>query len=331
MLFDVEVPTCREGIFVPPGFGGPKEIVQTIREAERLGYNAVWGTDFVNPAPSMGIPSGPPPNWYEVMMSLAYAAAVTKTIKLATGVVLLPYRDLVILAKQVATIDRFSNGRFLLGLGLGGFRDEFEAIKPREKNSHRGRMFEEGLEALRLLLSHEQKEVSYKGEYVEFHNLNLNPKPVQDPLPMYVPGKTAESVERIARLKLGYMIRSFDAKERLEALRPALEKQGSDISAIDVVAEAQMSLAKTREHAIEKYKNSRLGYRFKAQQPGNIDKLVAANWIGTPNEVAGKLVAAKRQGIQHFLVLHITGDTMPERLEQMQMFAEEVVPAVKTA
>ena len=188
MLFDVEVSTCREGIFVPPGFAGPEEIVRSIQEAERLGFNAVWGTDFINPVPSMGIPPGPPPNWYEVMMSLAYAASATRRVKLATGVVLLPYRELVILAKQAATIDRFSNGRFLLGLGLGGFRDEFEAIKPREKDSHRGKMFDEGLEALRLLLGHEQKAVSYKGQYVEFHNLNLNPKPVQNPLPIYVPG-----------------------------------------------------------------------------------------------------------------------------------------------
>ncbi|MEE9199608.1 MAG: hypothetical protein V3U26_07425, partial [Dehalococcoidia bacterium] len=75
MKFDTEVPTCREGVFVPVPFAGPKEIVQVIQKAESLGYNAVWATDFITPTKGYGIPDAQPPNWYEPLISLAYAAA----------------------------------------------------------------------------------------------------------------------------------------------------------------------------------------------------------------------------------------------------------------
>src|SRR5678815_3538182 len=67
MKFDIEIPTCREGVFVPNGFGGPADIVKTVEEAERLGFNAVWATDFLTPTPDYRIPDAAPPNWYEPM------------------------------------------------------------------------------------------------------------------------------------------------------------------------------------------------------------------------------------------------------------------------
>ena len=126
--FDIEIPNCREGVFVPPGFATPEQIIECVQAAERLGYHAVWATDFMSASPSSGVPSDESPAWYEPIVTLSYAAAVTSRIKLGTGVVVLPYRDPVILAKQAATLDRLSQGRFLLGLGLGAWRDEFQAI-----------------------------------------------------------------------------------------------------------------------------------------------------------------------------------------------------------
>lgn len=328
MIFDIEVPTCREGVFVPTSFAGPKEIAEVIQKAERLGFNAVWGTDFVTPTKGFGVPDTEPPNWYEPLISLAYAAALTDRIKLGTGVVLVPYRDPVILAKQAATLDQFSDGRLWLGLGIGGFRDEFEAIKPRMRRAHRGKVMDEYIEALYRLLSHDEQSVSFRGEYAEFYEVNLHPKPVQNPLPIYVPGKSPESLRRVAQWGLGFMVSASTVRERLDALRPVLEEHGRNISQIDVIAEAQVSLASTHEAAVEHYAQSRQG-QFSTSRGANLDDLLDNNWIGTTGEVIEKIGKIKEEGISHFNALHIAGDTIEEMQEQMEMFSEGVIAEFK--
>lgn len=325
MKFDIEIPTCREGVFVPIGFAGPADILKTVEEAERLGFDAVWATDFLAPTPEYRIPDAAPPNWYEPIVALAYCAARTRTIKLGTGVLLAPFRDPVILAKQVATLDRFSNGRMLLGLGLGMCRDEFVTVRPRMAKAQRGDILDETIQALRLLLDGGKARMS--GKHIEFGEIELDPKPIQQPLPIYVPGKTPDAFGRIARYGLGVMVQAAIAHDRVEALKPVLAQYGRDISQIDVVAEGQLRLAKTKEQAIADYQASRQG-QFSLLRGAKLEKLVGDNWIGTADEVCAKIRSVAAQGITHFNVLHVSGDTMQERLEQMQMFAEDVMPHV---
>jgi probable F420-dependent oxidoreductase len=329
MKFDIEIPTCREGVFVPIGFAGPDDIVKTVEEAERLGFDAVWATDFLTPTPEYRIPDASPPNWYEPMIALAYCAARTRTIKLGTGVLLAPFRDPVILAKQVATLDRFSNGRMLLGLGLGMCRDEFVTVRPRTAKAQRGEILDETMEALRLLLDgNPAGKAMMNGKHVEFGAIELDPKPLQNPLPIYVPGKTPDAFPRIARYAQGVMVQAAIARDRIEGLKPVLAQHRRDIADIDVVAEGQLRLARTREQAIAAYQSSRQG-QFSLMRGAKLDKLIGDNWIGTPDEVSAKIRALAEQGITHFNVLHVAGDTMQERLEQMQMFAEDVMPNVR--
>ncbi len=326
MKFDVALPTCREGVYVPAPFAGPSELIKIIQLAEKLGFYAAWGNDFLAPTPFRKIPEGEPPNWYELLISLAYLAAVTERIKLGAGVIMLPFRDTVILAKQAATLDQFSNGRFVLGVGLGTNREEFEAVKPRERRAHRGRMMDEQLEALHLLLSHDDMEVSFKGDYIEFQGLNLNPRPVQRPFPIYIPGKNLDALRRVARWGTGLMIPASQAAEGIVALRSLLEENGRDLSEVDVVAEAQQRLAQTHEAAVSEYLNSRQGFRRKGQ---DVSKFVADNWIGTPAEVADNINKVKEQGVSHFVALHIACYTVRDMMEQIQMLAEEVIPLIK--
>lgn len=330
MKFDVEIPTCREGVFVPPRFAGPAEIVRTAEEAERLGYDAVWATDFLAPTPDYRIPDAEPPNWYEPMIALAYCAARTRTIKLGTGVLMAPFRDPVILAKQVATLDCFSGGRMLLGLGLGMCRDEFVTVRPRQAKAQRGDMLDETVEALRLLLdSRPGGQAGMSGKHIEFGAINLDPKPIQRPLPIYVPGKTPDAFERIARHGLGVMVQAAVAHDRIEGLKPVLARHGRDIAQIDFVAEGQVRLGRTSAEAVAAYQSSRQG-QFSLSRGARMEKLVADNWIGTPAEVCERIRAVAARGVTHFNVLHIAGDTMDERIEQMQMFAAEVMPHVGT-
>ena len=323
--FDIEIPTCREGVFVPCGFAAPDDVIECVKLAERLGYEAVWATDFLTPPPESGVHAHERPSWYEPMITLAYAAAETRRIKLGTGVIILPYRDPVILAKQAATLDRLSKGRFLLGLGLGAWRSEFRAVAAWRKHAHRGNMAAELTEVLRRLLAHDAGAVTFTGEYVGIRDVALDPKPVQDPLPFYMVGRSDAALDRIAKLGNALMAPHDVVVERKRALAERVGAYGRSIDEFDVLAEGELLLAETFEAAAAAYRDSRFG-RYRARQGMDLDRHVAANWVGTPESVAAAIGAVMDQGIDHFNVLHIVGDTLEARFEQMHRFMEDVVP-----
>lgn len=323
MKIDTEFPTCREGVFVPPGFATPEQIVEIVQLCEDLGYNALWGTDFISPTPMYGIPDGEKPDWFEPLISIAYCAARTKRIKLATGLILAPFRDPVILAKQVATIDQFSKGRMMLGLGLGMCRDEFEAINPRRPKAHRGNMMDECIELLQRFFSDEEK-VTFDGEFNAVKGVSLYPKPVQRPLPMYVPIRAEEAMDRIAKWGLGVTAPWAILRGRLAALEPYLEKYGRSLADIDAVAEAEVCFGRTREEAIEKYKKTRHGQFRLKRQP--LEDFLKSNFVGTVDDVIEGVSKVKESGIDHFTILHVPADTIAERKELLQTFADRVMP-----
>ena len=326
--FDIEVPTCREGVFVPSGFAAPEDIIECVKLAERLGYDAVWATDFMTPTPESGVPAEERPCWYEPMIILAYAAAETSRIRLGTGVIILPYRDPVILAKQAATLDRLSKGRLLLGLGLGAWRAEFRAVAAWRRRAHRGDMATEFTEVLRQLLAHEAGAVTFHGEYTSIRGVALDPKPVQDPLPLFMVGRNDAALDRIARFGDALMAHHGVAAERKRALAERAGAYGRSIDEFDVLAEGELRLAKTREAAAAAYRESRFAL-FRVRAGLDLDRQIADNWVGTPESVAAQIGAVMEQGIDHFNVLHIVGDTLEARFEQMQMFMEDVVPRLR--
>ena len=325
LRFDIEIPTCREGVFVPCGFATPDDVVECVRLAERLGYEAVWATDFLTPTPESGVRATERPNWYEPMVTLAYAAAETSRVRLGTGIIILPYRDPVILAKQAATLDRLSKGRFLLGLGLGAWRSEFRAVASWRRRAHRGRMAAEFTEVLRRLLSRDAGTVTFEGEYVGIRGVALDPKPLQDPLPFYMIGRNDDALDRVAKFGDALMVPCGAAVERKRALAERAGAHGRAIDAFDVLAEGELLLAGSREAAAAAYRESRFG-QYRARRGPDLGAHIAANWVGTPESVAEKIGAVAEQGIDHFNVLHVVGDTLDERFDQMRMFMEDVVP-----
>jgi probable F420-dependent oxidoreductase len=325
LRFDIEIPTCREGVFVPCGFAGPDDVIECVKLAERLGYEAVWATDFLTPTSESGVRATERPDWYEPMITLAYAAAETSRVRLGTGIIVLPYRDPVILAKQAATLDRLSKGRFLLGLGLGAWRTEFKAVAAWRKRAHRGNMAAEFTEVLRRLLAHDDGSVTFDGEYVSIRDVALGPKPVQNPLPFYMVGRNDDALDRVARFGNALMAPHGAAAERKRALAERADTYGRTIGEFDVLAEGELLLAETHEAAAAAYRESRFG-QYRALRGLDLDRQIAANWVGTPESVASMIGAVVEQGIDHFNVLHIVGDSLEARFEQMQMFMEDVVP-----
>lgn len=327
MRFGIGIPTCREGVFYPVPFASAKDIAEVTQLAERLGFDSVCGTDWITPTPFRKIPDKDPPNWYELLISLAYCAALTNRITLVAATIVLPFRDPIILAKQVSTLDHFSEGRFVLGIGLGGNREEFEFLRPRDAKAHRGHMLEEQLEAINLLLSGEK--VSFHGRYVEFDSVALNPKPFQRSLPIYISGYNAQTSDRIAKWGKGQFIPIAPGRirERTEALRKALAKVGRDISEIDILGHTYMSVAKSREEAVKRFEQSRVGARYRNKSR---DVVLGENFIGTPSEIAEQMKSLQKEGMTHCVAANFAVNSFEDMKEQVHQFAEEVIPHFKT-
>ncbi len=339
MRFGVGIPTGAEGMYVPSRFADPKEIIEATKLSERLGFYSVWGADFFTLSPAMGIEDKNPPQFYEVLVALAYLSSITTHIKLGAGTITLPLRDPVLLAKQAATLDVFSNGRLLLAVGLGAYRDQFEMVRPREAKAHRATMMLESLEALHLLLAEDQ--VSFNGKYYEFRDVSLNPKPVQQPPSIYLSGRSPDTPQRVARWGSGWLlsrVQDDSVRERIESLLPSLEEMGRDISSVDIVVTKFVSVARTHEEAVKRFNSSMLPHRTRLMSqkrggvgPISVERAHARDLIGTPEEICEKVDRLKDDGVTHCVALHFAADTFDEMLEQAQLFGEEVLPRFQSS
>lgn len=158
-------------------YADPDAVAEIAEAAEALGYESIW----VGEHPVLIDPHEPPsplPSETELMDPvpvLAYAAARTTRIKLGTGIVILPLRNPVILAKQLASIDVLSRGRLLVGIGVGYVPGEYDAIGV--PFGTRGRRTDEWIDALRTLWCDDQPE--FRGEFADFGGIQCRPRPVQ--------------------------------------------------------------------------------------------------------------------------------------------------------
>lgn len=164
---------------------------------------------------------------------MAFAAAATSTIRLATGILILPQRNPLIAAKEIASLDRISGGRLDLGIGVGWLREEFDALGvPFEA---RGARTDEYLAALRVLWS--ESEAEFHGEFVDFDPVYCQPKPAQQRIPILVGGHSNRAAQRAG--ELGDVF--FPAERPVETLlslhslaKEFAEKAGRDPAKIEL-------------------------------------------------------------------------------------------------
>lgn len=208
------------------------------REAENLGFESLWVADHVViPVKYTTVyprsADGSVPDFFahlaDPFVALALAAAATKTIKLGTGVCLIPERNTITTAKAVASLDRYSNGRMIIGAGAGWFREEAEVMGVHFQK--RWKHLRESVEALRELWSKE--EASYDGEFVKFPPVRLFPKPVQKPYPPILLGAHDPhyAVKRVAQYADGWCpgnLTPAQAKETLPEIRRLARDAGRD-------------------------------------------------------------------------------------------------------
>ncbi|HJU11658.1 MAG TPA: LLM class F420-dependent oxidoreductase [Candidatus Binataceae bacterium] len=201
----------------------PVTAAAAARAAEAAGFESVWtGEHIVLPdpqAPPSPVPADTP--FIDSAIALAYVAAHTSNIRLGTGIIILPQRNPVVLAKELASVDVLSNGRLIFGIGIGYLKPEFEAIGA--PFDHKGPRSEEFLAAMIALWTMEKPE--YRGRFVSFGGINAMPRPTQKPYPEVVfGGHTKEAYSRAARLAKGWFGFALDVDgtaKCVEGLRAA--------------------------------------------------------------------------------------------------------------
>jgi len=173
---------------------GPDGIASAVSAAEAAGFDSVWaGEHIVLPDPQAApSPMAPQDPALDSLIALTWAASHTSTIRLATGIAILPQRHPTVLAKEVASLDVLSGGRVILGIGAGYLEPEFRAVGA--NFAERGAVTDEHLDALTQLWYEEHPE--YHGRFVEFAGIDAHPRPVQRPIPLVVGGHSAPAYRR---------------------------------------------------------------------------------------------------------------------------------------
>jgi probable F420-dependent oxidoreductase len=176
---------------------GPAETARLARLAEELGFDSVWaGEHVVLPSPRVApSPMEPTDPMIDPLVHLAFVAAVTSRLLLATGIVILPQRNPLVLAKQAASLDVLSGGRLLLGIGAGYLEPEMAAVGV--PFGDRGARTDDYLAAMRMLWS-AAGPVDYRGPFVDFAGVDAHPRPVQAGGPRIVVGGHAPPAFRRA-------------------------------------------------------------------------------------------------------------------------------------
>lgn len=334
MKFGISLGNCSEGLTFPLPFASGDDIVNLGVYAEELGYDSVWANDHITTQHYVKALWGKPPNYYEPLVILSFIAAKTQKIKIATGVIVLPNRDIPILAKQVSTLDVISNGRLILGIGLGAYKEEFEAVHPLIDVKKRNVIFDESIEALTELLTKES--ASYNGKFIKFTNVELFPKPKQKPFPLYIGGNSPQSLKRVAKFGQGWlpgMLTPDELASLLNELKKYCAEFGRNFSEIDIAPQLTACIAKTREGAIRKFKKS-IWYKHleslrSSTLAGVLDDFVQRGLIGSIDDVISKIQSYIEAGVTNFAHLKFPVNSFKEEKEAVKFFAEEILPSFK--
>jgi len=208
----------------------PAKIRDWAQAAEALGYAHIEVPDHVLGAAAR---DGWTPTYnerdpfHETFVMLGFLAAVTKTIRLSSGVLISPQRQTALIAKQAAEVDLLCGGRLRLGIGVGWNHVEYEALGSEWKT--RGARQAEQIEAMRRLWSEDL--VTFKGRFDRFEAVSIAPPPLQRPIPIWLGGVSDGAIKRAARLGDGWMpILAPDAQgeQKLALLREEMHKHGRD-------------------------------------------------------------------------------------------------------
>jgi len=226
------------------GIANLEQMVGIARQAETLGFESVWTFEHVivpedysskypyHPSGKMG--AAPDTPFVDPLIALTAIAASTTTLRLGTGVNILSQVNPLYMAKQAASLDYLSNGRFMLGVGIGWLREEFAALGvPFER---RGARFDDYVVAMKKIWSGEEFE--HHSDFIDWEGFKSYPLPVQKPhLPVVIGGAKGKIYQRIARHGDGWFAPVGDPaelKSALQSLREACDENDRDMQEIEI-------------------------------------------------------------------------------------------------
>jgi probable F420-dependent oxidoreductase len=273
-------------------------------------------------------------NWLEPLITLAVAAGGTERVRLGTSILIMPLRNPVILAKELATLQFLSDNRFILGAGVGWNEAEFKATGGTK--AQRGRRADEILDIAMPLLRGET--VTYEGRYFSVEDVSIAPKPEKPPL-LWVGGgsqladekspdlpKLIPAVKRRILKGDGWVPRPTcppqDIARDWAELQEALREQGTDPTTFTVAHENFMHFVPTNDPAKAREEQHRAFLNIMSQTRGP-KYLESVYLFGTPDEIVASLQARVDAGSRYFM-LH----TMTPDIDQLDWWVKEIVPNV---
>ncbi|MAF83168.1 MAG: LLM class F420-dependent oxidoreductase [Chromatiales bacterium] len=306
------------GIPIPQVFLDGQADMQLVRtalqRAEQLGFDSAWVQDQV---------AGDVP-LLESISLLSYAAAVTTTLRLGVSVIVLPIRNAPQLAKNVSTLDHMSNGRVILGVGLGPVfaGDNYFQIFG-TKADEALRRFNESISIMKSLWT--QDKTNINGEFYRLENPGMEPKPIQQPHPpLWFGGQHPKALHRAVRMADGYMgagpTTTRDFGSHVELIRRYLDEEGRDPASLPISKRVYLGIDNNEQRVkagLDKFFAARYPWMIKSNPNFVADICV---W-GSPERVVEGLCEVIDRGAR-MIVLNPLWDFV----EQMEILATEVIP-----
>ncbi|MFQ5934210.1 MAG: LLM class flavin-dependent oxidoreductase [Dehalococcoidia bacterium] len=301
----------RFGIAVPQMFpDGSIDVAlisQHLKQAESLGYESAWVQDQV---------TGDMPT-LEPFTLLPYASTVTAKMKLGISVLVMPYRSPIHLAKISATVDRLSQGRLILGIGIGGGEDRYPAFGFTPE--HRVTRFEEGIQLMKRLWA--ESKVDFQGRFWQMEKVTIKPKPLQKPHPpIWFGAHAPAALNRAVKMGDGWMgagsssLRAF--KESLKNMREYLAQDGRDPSTFPLAKRVYIAVDRDKEGAERKLRKWFAGYY------GDGDLAVKVAFWGPEEEVIDRLGTELMTEDLDLIMFNPVYDLV----DQAAKLAEDIVP-----
>ncbi|MBJ82053.1 MAG: hypothetical protein CL462_04015 [Acidimicrobiaceae bacterium] len=300
------------GVHLPDAGRDPSReaMINIATTAESLGYASLWSSDHIawpDPAtltskyPYADDNSGFPPAgsaWLDCLGTLQFVAGITERVLLGTTVLILGYRGAVQQAKSWATLDHLSNGRAIMGVGVGWMKEEFEAVGRPWDN--RGSRADETLEVFKVLF--EDGLSSYEGTWTSFRDIGFSPKPVKNHIPVWVGGHSAAAFTRTAVFGDAFHA-AFGSPDLLSqqwaAVREACDIVGRDSRELELTSLFRLNF-----------------------DGGNLDE---GEIGGGTEQVIDQIGRYEEAGLSH-AAFFVLGRGNEGRLEAINRFAEEIAP-----
>ena len=268
-------------------------------DAEALGFDSVWASDHVVTPEHLQASIGP--IFFDAFVVLSHVSALTSRVRLGTTVMVTPYRNPLVAAKIIATLDALSGGRVIIGAGVGGAPDEFAALGV--PSSQRGTRTDEYLSAMIELWTNDPS--CFQGRYVSFDGVRFAPKPAQKPHPpLWVGGRSDAALRRAARLGQAW----HPTQMPMDALRERMARL-AELSAEAGRAEPPVT---TIHQSVA----------FEADGGASPERRLGR---GSPAQVTGDLTAYAGMGIPAVVCNFRSADTSELR-RAMETFARQVKP-----